>query len=157
MGSISGSTLGRMTMKRMLFAFVLLCSTITSNAQETEQEIVEAITAEFMAYIEDFIARDFDVISGHFQVPAMFGSTLVIGNTSEEIAQLFAVQPIQNDYKYSTVDSLDVNRLADGIYVLNLSFSRYNGADELVFQGKSIYLFSKDSGSWKIFFMKPTS
>lgn len=122
-------------MKKMICTLALLFSCVTSYAQETEQEIVDAITAEFMGYFEDFVARDFDGIATHFQLPALLNSQ--IGTSYDEIARIFEEMPIQDGYKYSTVDSLEVNKLNNVVYVINLSFRRFNASDEVIFQGTS--------------------
>ena len=51
-----------------------------------------------------------------------------------------------------TADSLEIHRLSDPIYYLDLDYSRHNDVDELLYEGNSIYLYGKDTGSWKIFF-----
>ena len=69
----------------------------------------------------------------------------------EEVVEFFSSFPLQNGYAYSLIDQVEVHRLAEPIYYLDLDFSRYNSSDELLFEGSSLYFFSNETGSWKIF------
>jgi hypothetical protein len=62
---------------------------------------------------------------------------------------------IQEGYKYSTIDRLNVHKLASSVYYADVDFTRYNDQDEVIFQGRSLYYFTNESGSWKMFAMGP--
>lgn len=137
----------------------LFCISVAANAQETEEEIIELIKTEYMEYIEDFIARDFEAVATHFQVPTMFRApSLTVVTSHQEIAQRYANNPIQEGYEYTTADRLDVHKLSQDVYYADVDFRRYNDSDEVILQSRSIYFFSKDTGSWKMFYMNgPTN
>jgi hypothetical protein len=59
--------------------------------------------------------------------------------------------PIQEGYAYSTQDKVSIHQMSDSLYYLDLDFSRYNDADELVFYGNSLYFFTNASGVWEIY------
>ena len=60
---------------------------------------------------------------------------------------------IQEGYKYSTIDRLDVYKLASTVYYADVDFTRYNDQDEVIFEGRGLYYFGNESGSWKMFAM----
>jgi hypothetical protein len=140
-------------MKQFLTGVIVLFSVNLYCAQETDPNVA-LIQKEFEAYLRDFIARDAVLLATHFQFPSI--NKLVIPNsvfhTKEEITEFWDSFPLQDGYAYSTVDNLEIHRLADPIYYLDLDYSRYNDADELLYEGSSIYLYGNETGSWKIFF-----
>ena len=141
-------------MNKLLTTITLLCFSVAANAQESEAEIIESIRAEYMEYVDDFIARDFQAVATHFQVPAMFRApSLTVATSHQEISQRYANNPIQDGYEYSTIDRLDVYKLSEEVYYADVDFTRYNESDEVIFQSRSIYFFSQDTGSWKMFYM----
>jgi len=141
-------------MKQFLTGIIVLFSVNLYSAQETDPNIA-LIQKEFEAYLRDFIARDAVSLATHFQFPSI--NKLVIPNrvfhTKEEITEFWGSFPLQDGYAYSAVDKLEIHRLADPIYYLDLDYSRYNDADELLYEGSSIYLYGNETGSWKIFFL----
>jgi len=138
-------------MKELFSGIALMFLASFSYGQSTDPD-AELVKNEFDAYFNDFNARDFDAIATHFQVPAMFKRTPdVIATTHEEVVEFFSSFPLQEGYAYSLMDHVEVHRLAESIYYLNLEFSRYNSSDELLFEGSSLYFFSDETGSWKIF------
>ena len=138
-------------MKKFSSGLALIFLASLSYGQSTDSD-AELIRNEFDAYHNDFVARDFDAIATHFQVPAMFKTTPnVIATTHEEVMEFFSSFPLQEGYAYSLIDQVEVHRLAEPIYYLDLDFSRYNSSDELLFEGSSLYFFSNETGSWKIF------
>ena len=140
-------------MKQFLTGVIVLFSANLYCAQETDPNVA-LIQEEFEAYLRDFIARDAVSLATHFQFPSI--NKLVIPNsvfhTKEEIIKFWESFPLQDGYAYSTTDSLEIHRLSDPIYYLDLDYSRYNDADELLYEGSSIYLYGNETGSWKIFF-----
>jgi hypothetical protein len=140
-------------MKQFLIGVILLFSANLSYAQEIDPNI-ELIQKEFEAYLEDFIARDAVELATHFQFPSINKAAIPnsVFHTKEEITEFWDSFPLQDGYAYSTVDNLEIHRLADPIYYLDLDYSRYNDNDELLYEGSSIYLYGDETGSWKIFF-----
>ena len=39
----------------------------------------------------------------------------------------------------------------------DVDFTLYNGQDEIIFQGRSLYYWGNDDGSWKMFAMGPAT
>jgi hypothetical protein len=114
-----------------------------------------------MAYVQDFIDNDFEGIASHFQTPVMRRSNwrapTRIALTPDELMESYRDDKanIQEGYKYSTIDRLDVHKLASTVYYADVDFTRYNHQDEVIFQGRSLYYFANESGSWKMFAMGP--
>ena len=77
----------------------------------------------------------------------------MVSDTTEEIAQRFKefMANIQDGYKYSVIDRLDVTKIADSLYYADADYSRFNSKDEVIYQGRSIYFFSNAGGAWKMF------
>lgn len=140
-------------MKKLLVAAILLFSISLSYAEEADPNIA-LIQNSFEAYLKDFIARDSAGLATHFQFPSLIQVTTPdsVFHTKEEITKYWESFPLQDGYAYSTTDSLEIYRLSGPIYYLHLDYSRYNDADELLYEGNSIYLYGKETGSWKIFF-----
>ena len=140
-------------MNQTLVGAIFLFSISLSYAEEIDPNIV-LIQNSFQAYLKDFIARDATGLATHFQFPSVNQLTKPdsVFHTKEEITEFWASFPLQGGYAYSMTDSLEIHRLSDPIYYLDLDYSRYNDADELLYEGSSIYLYGKETGSWKIFF-----
>ena len=114
-----------------------------------------------MAYVQDFIDNDFEGIASHFQTPVMRRSNwrapTRIAMTPDELMDGYRddKENIQEGYKYSTIDRLDVYKLASTVYYADADYTRFNDQDEIIFQGRSLYYFTNESGSWKMFAMGP--
>ena len=107
-----------------------------------------------MEYVDDFVKRNFQAVATHFQVPAMFRApSLAVFTSHQEISQRYANDPIQDGYEYSAIDRLDVYKLSEEVYYADVDFTRNNVSDEVIFKSRSIYFFSQDTGSWKMFYM----
>ena len=140
-------------MNKLFVGMVLLFALNISHAQQMDTNI-ELIQNAFNAYLEDFIDRDADQIATHFQFPSMnqIGNPARIFHSLEEITKFWETFPLQNGYAYSTVDDMAINRLSNSIYSLVFDYSRYDAADELLYEGSSVYFYGNKSGVWKIFF-----
>ena len=142
-------------MKQILIGAILLLAVSFSYAQEEDPNIT-LIQNSFEAFLKDFIARDAAGLATHFQFPSVNQITnpASVFHTKEEITKFYASLTLQDGYAYTLTDSLEIHRLSDLIYYLDLDYSRYNDADELLYEGSSIYLYGKETGSWKIFFQR---
>ena len=126
-----------------------------------EDPNIEQIKEVYMAYVQDFIDNDFEGIASHFQTPVMrrgnrnWGITTRIARTSDELMDSYRDDKanILEGYKYSTIDRLDVYKLASTVYYADVDFTRYNDQDEVIFEGRGLYYFGNESGSWKMFAM----
>ena len=79
----------------------------------------------------------------------------VVLSTGDEVSAFFESMPIQDGYAYSLMDRIDIYRLADGVYYVDLDFTRYNTSDEILFEGRTLYFFGNETGSWKMFAAAP--
>ena len=126
-----------------------------------EDPNIEQIKEVYMAYVQDFIDNDFEGIASHFQTPVMrrgnqnWGVATRIALTPDELMDSYRDDKanIQEGYKYSTIDRLDVYKLASTVYYADVDFTRYNDQDEVIFGGRGLYYFGNESGSWKMFAM----
>ena len=118
---------------------------------------IELVRDEYEAYFNDFVARDFDAIASHFQFPTMNRLTTpaVVLSTQDEVSAFFESLPIQDGYSYSLMDRIDIYRLAEIVYYVDLDFTRYNTSDENLFEGRTLYFFGNETGSWKVFAQVP--
>jgi len=81
--------------------------------------------------------------AGHTPSVNQLASPSSVFDTKEDIINFWESRTLQDGYAYSATDSLEIHRLSDPIYYLGCDYSRYNDADELFYEGSSIYL------SWK--------
>ena len=144
-------------MKRILLVALALISSGCSEQIPVNQDDpnIEQIKAVYMAYVQDFIESDFEGIASHFQTPVMQRGPTRISMTPDDLMGSYRYDKtnIQEGYKYSTIDRLDVHRLASTVYYADADYTRYNDQDEIIFEGRSLYYFSNESGSWKMFAM----
>ena len=140
---------------------VFLCITLALSAlvcadhHEASPQVL--IEAKYNQYIRDFIAKDYEAIASHFNPPIQrttFEGSLVL-ETKEEIVAMYQnmMANIQEGYSYSEIDSIDIQAMSSTTYAADFNFTRYNASNEAVFGGRSIYLFGKQSGAWKMFSM----
>ena len=143
-------------MKKLLVPFTFFF-VISCEPEPSEDPNIELVRDEYEAYFNDFVARDFDAIASHFQVPTMNRSIspAVVLSTRDEVSAFFESMPIQDRYAYSLMDRIDIYRLADGVYYVDLDFTRYNTSDEILFEGRTLYFFGDETGSWKMFAAAP--
>ena len=142
-------------MKRIIATVLSLLIASSVSAGHHEDPNVAEIKAIYRAYVDDVVKRDFNAIASHFQAPVMQRSAqgIMVSDTNEEIAQRFKefMANIQDGYKYSIIDRLDVTKIADSLYYADADYSRFNSKDEVIYQGRSIYFFSDIDGAWKMF------
>ena len=142
-------------MKETLATILSLIITCPVFAGHHEDSNVAQIKAVYREYVDDVVKRDFNAIASHFQAPVMHRSAqgIMVSDTTEEIAQRFKefMTDIQDGYKYSIIDRLDVTKIADSLYYADADYSRFNSKDEVIYQGRSIYFFSNAGGAWKMF------
>ena len=142
-------------MKETLATILSLIITCPVFAGHHEDSNVAQIKAVYREYVDDVVKRDFNAIASHFQAPVMHRSAqgIMVSDTTEEIAQRFKefMANIQDGYKYSIIDRLDVTKIADSLYYADADYSRFNSKDEVIYQGRSIYFFSNAGGAWKMF------
>ena len=138
-------------MTRLFLGLLFCCWTGLSYGQSLDPNVA-LVESELDAYNEHFVARDFDGIATHFEVPAMFKTDpAVVATSHAEVAEFFRSFSLQEGYAYSRIERVDIQRLTESIYYVDFDFSRYNSADETLFEGSSLYLFGNATGSWKIF------
>ena len=139
-------------MKETLATILSLIITCPVFAGHHEDSNVAEIKAVYREYVDDVIKRDFKAIASQFQAPVMHRSAqgIMVSDTTEDIAQRFKefMANIQDGYKYSIIDRLDVTKIADSLYYAD--YSRFNFKDEVLYQGRSIYFFSDTDGAWKM-------
>jgi hypothetical protein len=90
--------------------------------------------------------------AGHTPSVNQLTSPSSVFDTKEDIINFWESRTLQDGYAYSAADSLEIHRLSDPIYYLDFDYSHYNDADELLYEESSIYLYGKETDSWKIFF-----
>jgi len=140
-------------MKKFLIVAILQLATSLSYAEEVDPNIA-LIQNSFEAYLKEWIARDATGLDTHFQFPSVnqLTSPSSVFDSKEDIINFWESRTLQDGYAYSATDSLEIHRLSDPIYYLDFDYSSYNDANELLYEGSSIYLYGKETGSWKIFF-----
>ena len=146
---------------RLLFTTFLaaLCSSLYAGHHD-EKPIdpnIEQIQSAYDLYIEHFIANDFEGIADVMQVPLVQKSEVaLIANTRDEVIALYKDMKanIQEGYKYSMVDSLEISRVIDSIYSVEAFITRYNEQDEVVGRAQAIYFLNNHEGPWKMFYMQ---
>ena len=142
-------------MKKIIATILSLMITSSVFAGHHEDSNVAQIKAVYREYVDDVVKRDFNAFASHFQAPVMHRSAqrIMVSDTTEEIAQRFKefMANIQDGYKYSIIDRLDVTKIADSLYYADADYSGFNSKDELIYQGRSIYFFSGIDGAWKMF------
>ena len=132
--------------------FVISCA-----PEQSADPNIELVREEYESYFNDFVARDFDAIASHFQVPTMNRGTTpaAVLSTQDEVSAFFRSMPIQDGYSYSLMDRIDIYRLAENVYYVDLDFTRYDTSDEILFEGRTLYFFGNETGSWKMFTSAP--
>ena len=113
-------------MKKTLATILSIIITSPVFAGHHEDPNVEEIKAVYRAYVDDFVKKDFNAIASHFQAPMRQRSAqgTMVSDTTEEIAQRFKefMANIQDGYKYSIIDRLDVTKIADSLYYADADY-----------------------------------
>ena len=78
-------------MKKFLIPFVLFFVVACVPEQPADPNI-ELVRVEYESYFNDFVARDFDAIASHFQVPIMNRGTTpaAVLSTQDEVSAFFS-------------------------------------------------------------------
>ena len=106
----------------------------------------------FEIMLSGFSAGDANAVTEHIEFPALgINSPTTAFNSKEEFIDFFNSYPLQEDYSYSKSDRMDIYPIGGPIYCLDYDYSRFNHNDEILSQGRGIYLFSNESGDWKVF------
>tara|TARA_Y100000766_G_scaffold141733_1_gene121861 strand:+ start:91 stop:537 length:447 start_codon:yes stop_codon:yes gene_type:complete len=111
----------------------------------------------YQLYVDDFIANDFESIASYFDPPVDLKSFNDIAETNEDVIRFFKdlKANIQEGYAYSVIDNISVTNFKDGTYLLCADYSRYNKNDELLFEGRTHYVYINTSDGWKINSLEP--
>ena len=75
----------------------------------------------------------------------------MIAKTVAEVEEFFKNAPIQEGYAYSTLESIEVQQIKPNVYSVDTEFSRIGQIGDILFRGRATYLYSNDTGEWKIF------
>ena len=116
-------------MKRILLVALALISSGCSEQIPVNQDDpnIEQIKGVFAAYNQDFIDNDFEGIASHFQTPVRIAqANALIAMTPDELMDIYRdiKTNIQEGYKYSIIDRLDVHRLASTVYYADADYTR---------------------------------
>ena len=102
--------------------------------------------------LEHFSAGDSTGVAKYIQFPALgINTPTTVFNTKEEFINFVDSYPLQEDYSYTKSDRMDIYPIGGPIYCLDYDYSGFNDHDELLSQGRGIYLYSNETGSWKVF------
>ena len=72
----------------------------------------------------------------------------MIAKTVTEVEEFFKNAPIQEGYAYSTLESIEVQQIKPNVYSVD---TERIGQMDILFRGRATYLYSNDTGEWKIF------
>ena len=131
-------------------------------AEGDDPSPIPEVKAAYAAYIEAFIAGDLERIADCFAYPMTLKtrvlSIIPVSKTLEDRGELIEEfktirGDIEEGYSYSKVERIDVSPSSVDGYAADVYFTRYNQADEVIYQGRSIYSFSELNGAWRIFAM----
>ena len=114
-----------------LLSLVGFCSAADDLRDETDED---KIKSAYSAYVDDFMADDFEGIADKFTYPATFKIKLLsfiplsmtLENADEMVEQYKSLKAdIQEGYSYSTIDQITVEKIEEG-YVADVIYSRFN-------------------------------
>ena len=143
-----------------LLSLVGFCSAADDLRDETDED---KIKSAYSAYVDDFMADDFEGIADKFTYPATFKIKLLsfiplsmtLENADEMVEQYKSLKAdIQEGYSYSTIDQITVEKIEEG-YVADVIYSQFNAKDELLITGRSLYSYKDVNGSWKMYSVEP--
>jgi hypothetical protein len=145
-------------MKKILAIILSLIITSSVFAGHHGDPNVAEIKEVYRSYVDHFIKKDYQGIPKHFQTPLVqrMAQGTMVSEDAAAISRTYKnyMDNIQNGYKYSKIDRLDVTSITESLYYADVDISRYNGKDEVLYQGRSIYFFSNTDGAWKMFAME---
>tara|TARA_B100000941_G_scaffold135730_1_gene96281 strand:- start:12 stop:527 length:516 start_codon:yes stop_codon:yes gene_type:complete len=111
------------------------------------------IDSSYRQYVQDFINNDFEAIASHFVPPVDFKLYNLTAETNEDVINQYIKMKanIQQGYAYSLIDQIEILKTNDNNFLLCSDYSRYNSNDQLLFQGRThyVYVYVPDVG-WKM-------
>ena len=140
-------------MRNILVTLILFNLTSSSYAQMSDT-IISDIETAYRKYFSDFISRDFSEIASNFHVPAMLGvrsENYTVAKTLTAVEDFYKNAPLQEGYAYSALESIEIQRLTADVYYVETEFTRLGLTGDVLFSGEATYLYTMDSGEWKIF------
>ena len=152
-------------MTRLVTTIALLATTCVSaqSDQFRDDPNVEQVKVVYQSFFNDFMEKDIEGIASHFSPPVMAsvneGAAAVVLQSAAEIKTMYreAIANLQEGYKYSKIDRLDVSRVTESLYYADVDYTRYNANDEVLSSGRVLYFLSNASGQWKMFFVTPAT
>ena len=149
-------------MKKIIFLVILLPLFAFSqpNAQKKEKLMKKAffekqIIENWEEYSKAFEYADYHKIASYFTYPLTFSlleNPQIITNKKDLITFYKQMRSsVQDGYKYSLLDKSRIVWLSKDAYILDATYSRYNGEYKRIFQGRGIYMYKKIDNSWKMF------
>ena len=146
----------RDVMKKLI---MICCIFFTVSCSVNDEDDLNRFEIQklYRLYVDDFIANDFESIAGYFDTPVDLKSFNDIAETNEDVIRFFKdlKANIQEGYAYSVIDNITVTNFKDGTYLLCADYSRYNKNDELLFEGRTHYVYINTSDGWKINSLEP--
>jgi len=112
----------------------------------------QVIETSYRQYVEDFIANDFDSIASHFHPPVDFQAYGLMAETKEDVINQYKgmKSTIQEGYAYSVIDDIKVIRTKNNNYLLCSDYTRYNINNEILFEGRTHYIYVFTGKGWKM-------
>tara|TARA_Y100001958_G_C20895498_1_gene319889 strand:- start:99 stop:485 length:387 start_codon:yes stop_codon:yes gene_type:complete len=113
---------------------------------------IKLIKDVFEKMLLNFNTANANGVAEHIQFPALAINTPAIAfRSKEEFIDFFDAYPLPDDFSHTKPDRLDIYPIGGPIYCLDYDFKRLNHSNEILSQGRAIYFFRNDSGSWKVF------
>ena len=133
--------------------FVIFIIALIYN--ESSFKASKDIEVVYRNYVDDFIKNDFEKIASHFDPPVNFKDLDKVAFNKSEVEDVYRdmKENIQEGYSYSTIDSININKI-DGIYTADVIYSRFNNDDEKLYTGNTLYEFRETPEGWKMFSLK---
>ena len=137
-------------------AFIIQHNKHSDSISELEKELdninKQVIENSYRQYVKDFIANDFDSIASHFHPPVNFKAYGLMAETKEDVINQYKgmKSTIQEGYAYSVIDDIKVIRTKNNNYLLCSDYTRYNINNEILFEGRTHYIYVFTGKGWKM-------